>query len=551
MTNIIVGTNNGKPVGIDLEDLLPTRMLIQANSGGGKSFLIRKIAEKAFGKVQIIIIDWAGEFSTLREKYDFVLAGDGGETQIDVRSANLLATRLLELKASAICDLYSLKPGDRHVWVKNFLEAMMNAPKKLWHPVLVIIDEAHKFMPEKGEGESVAKQAMLSLASDGRKYGFCAVMATQRLAKLDKSGASELLNVMIGPTFIDVDLERAHKALGIIRSEWATFDEQMKTTEPGNFWVLGRAITKKRLLVKVDKVETSHPESGKGQIAPPPMPANIAKLLPSLEDLPREAEVKAKSEQDLRAEIASLKRQLSAKPVQEVEKIKVEEVKVPVFADGELERLGSAVTEVTAALKAAHTLTRIPNPVPVVKMVRENIQRNVTSRPSPTIVLEDAPGTISNPMQRILDAIAWIEDLGIENPKQVAVAFLAGYTFGGGAFNNPRGALRTMGLVEYVGSERIRLTEKGKELAQWPASTLTTEDLQEKVLSILPGPEQKILRVLIDAYPNAMTKAECAQASGYAQGGAFNNPLGRLRSLGLIEYPQPGSVVTLPVLFLE
>jgi len=355
--------------------------------------------------------------------------------------------------------------------------------------------------------------------------------------------------VMIGPTFIDVDLERAHKALGIIRSEWAAFDEQMKTTEPGNFWVLGRAITKKRLLVKVDKVETSHPESGKGQIAPPPMPANIAKLLPSLEDLPREAEVKAKSEQDLRAEIASLKRQLNAKPVQEVEKIKVEEVKVPVFADGELERLGVVVTEVTAALKAAHSLMRIPNPTPVVKMVRENIQRN-TQRSS-SIALAEESGTISNPMQRILDAIAWIEDLGIENPKQVAVAFLAGYTFGGGAFNNPRGALRTMGLVEYVGSERIRLTEKGKELAQWPASTLTTEDLQEKVLSILPGPEQKILRVLIDAYPNAMTKAECAQASGYAQGGAFNNPLGRLRSLGLIEYPQPGNVVALPVLFLE
>jgi hypothetical protein len=234
-----------------------------------------------------------------------------------------------------------------------------------------------------------------------------------------------------------------------------------------------------------------------------------------------------------------------------VEKIKVEEVKVPVFAGGELERLGNAVTEITAALKAASTLKRIPNPMPVVKMVRENVQRNASVQRPSSITLAEEPGAISNPMQRILDATAWIEDLGIENPKQVAVAFLAGYTFGGGAFNNPRGALRTMGLVEYIGSDRIRLTEKGKELAQWPASTLTTEDLQEKVLSILPGPEQKILRVLIDAYPNPMTKSECAQASGYAQGGAFNNPLGRLRSLGLIEYPQPGNVVALPVLFLE
>lgn len=40
-------------------------------------------------------------------------------------------------------------------------------------------------------------------------------------------------------------------------------------------------------------------------------------------------------------------------------------------------------------------------------------------------------------------------------------------------------------------------------------------------------------------------------AEGDAAGGAFNNPRGRLRSLGLIEYPQPGFVVARPLLFLE
>jgi hypothetical protein len=32
---------------------------------------------------------------------------------------------------------------------------------------------------------------------------------------------------------------------------------------------------------------------------------------------------------------------------------------------------------------------------------------------------------------------------------------------------------------------------------------------------------------------------------------SFTNNLGSLRSLGLIDYPQPGQVVALPVLFLE
>jgi hypothetical protein len=36
-----------------------------------------------------------------------------------------------------------------------------------------------------------------------------------------------------------------------------------------------------------------------------------------------------------------------------------------------------------------------------------------------------------------------------------------------------------------------------------------------------------------------------------AGAGAFNNPRGRLRSLGLVEYPQPGHVAAKSLLFLE
>jgi hypothetical protein len=97
---------HGRSVSLDLDTLLRTRLLIQANSGGGKSWAIRRLCEQAFRAVQIIVIDPEGEFASLREKYGFVLAGQGGETMADVRSAPLLAQRLLELRASAVCDLY-------------------------------------------------------------------------------------------------------------------------------------------------------------------------------------------------------------------------------------------------------------------------------------------------------------------------------------------------------------------------------------------------------------------------------------------------------------
>jgi len=80
---------------------------------------------------------------------------------------------------------------------------------------------------------------------------------------------------------------------------------------------------------------------------------------------------------------------------------------------------------------------------------------------------------------------------------------------------------------------------------------LTAEELQRHVMSVLPNPHQKILRVLLDKYPEALSKDECASLAGYAPGGAFNNPLGRLRSMGLVDYPQPGYVVAESLLFLE
>src|SRR6266404_9626574 len=173
---IILGKVGTKAAHLDLDALLRGRLLIQANSGKGKSWLLRRIAEELFGKVQVIIIDPEGEFATLREKFGYVLVGKGGETPADPRSAALVAHKLLELRASAICDIYEMKHQQRHAWVRTFLEAMIDIPKTLWgRQVVVIIDEAHMFCPEKGKGESEAYGAMVDLCTRGRKRGYCAV----------------------------------------------------------------------------------------------------------------------------------------------------------------------------------------------------------------------------------------------------------------------------------------------------------------------------------------------------------------------------------------
>lgn len=160
-------------------------------------------------------------------------------------------------------------------------------------------------------------------------------------------------------------------------------------------------------------------------------------------------------------------------------------------------------------------------------------------------------GEITGPMQRILDAIAWMESIGVEQPKQSAVAFLAGYTIGGGAYNNPRGALKSAGLIEYPGGDTLALTDAGRRVAHTPETALTQDELHRRVMAQLPGPEQNILKPLLESYPQAIENDVLAEKAGYTPGGgAFNNPRGRLRTLGLVDYPQKGMVKAADLLFI-
>lgn len=108
----------GADLSIDVDRLVSTRMLLTANSGAGKSWALRRLLEQTHGAIQHLVIDPEGEFFTLRERFDYVLAGRGGDCPAEPRSAGLLARRLLELGTSAVLDLYELAPRDRVRFVR-------------------------------------------------------------------------------------------------------------------------------------------------------------------------------------------------------------------------------------------------------------------------------------------------------------------------------------------------------------------------------------------------------------------------------------------------
>ena len=68
----------GGPAQMDLAELLATRLLVQGNSGSGKSHLLRPLLEQSARMVQQAIIDPEGDFVSLADKFGHLVI-DGAE----------------------------------------------------------------------------------------------------------------------------------------------------------------------------------------------------------------------------------------------------------------------------------------------------------------------------------------------------------------------------------------------------------------------------------------------------------------------------------------
>jgi hypothetical protein len=143
----------------------------------------------------------------------------------------------------------------------------------------------------------------------------------------------------------------------------------------------------------------------------------------------------------------------------------------------------------------------------------------------------DGPVKLAAGERRILTALAQYPHAR----SKVQVAVLTGYAASGGGFNNYLGALRSRGLIEGDG-DRLMITEAGiRALGSWeplpPCSALV-----DYWRGRLGKAERLILEMLTQVYPGPLSKEEVAVKAGYeANGGGFNNALGRLRTLELAQ----------------
>ena len=267
------------------KELIGSRAVIQGASGAGKTYAIRRILETTHRRMQHIVFDVEDELFTLRERFDYVLiGGDGADAPLSEDTAGELAITLLELGVSAILQLNDLGLAGQRRVIARFLSGLMKAPRPLWHPVLITLDEAHRYAPQSAPVES--SEAIVNLATAGRKRGFGALFATQRLSQLSKDVLGQCPNRIMGRVDQALDRRVAADTLGFAASS-AEAQSLMQLSH--EFWVVGPAFAPQPRRMRFSPAVTTHLSAGHDNVPPPPTPQKLRALLGRLNRIAAES----------------------------------------------------------------------------------------------------------------------------------------------------------------------------------------------------------------------------------------------------------------------
>jgi hypothetical protein len=266
-------TPTGEAAMLDLEELLSTRLLVQGNSGSGKSHLLRRLLEQSAPWVQQVVIDPEGDFITLADRHGHLVID--AEDHDEAALAGV-AERVRRHRVSVVLNLEGVEVEAQLRRAAAFLGGLFEVERDAWNPVMVVVDEAQLFAPAMaGEASDEARRgaltAMTNLMCRGRKRGLAGVIATQRLAKLAKNVAAEASNFMMGRTFLDIDMARAADLLGMERRQAEMFRDLAR----GHFVALGPALSRRPLSIRIGTVATATRSAGP-QLVPPPVQASAA-----------------------------------------------------------------------------------------------------------------------------------------------------------------------------------------------------------------------------------------------------------------------------------
>lgn len=575
-----------------------------AKKGAGKTYQGRVICEELWkAKVPFVALDPMDAWWGLRAAADgkgegipvAIFGGPHGDAPLERTSGKLMADLVVDEGLSMVLSLkhFGSRAAERQ-FALDFLERLYRRNSELVH---LLIDEADLFAPQKPqEGDKQLLGVTENIVRRGRNSGIGITLITQRPAVLNKDVLTQVDGLcvmrMLGPQDRDAidDWVGEHGDTGLGKDVKGSLPD-LATGEC--WWWVPELGVLKRVTVRAARTFDSSPTRKRGhQGRDPKSFADVD--MGAIEKLMADTIERAKAEdpKELRARIRELEKQLRDRPAEAEPQTVVETIEVPVEvpvlkpgntletvllpvlrkmpelleqATAELQKLLEETAATTNGKGGPHGTERQgarrtePPARRDLRPARKALEhaRRPGGGASRDVRQEAAPAegdfTPSGPQQRILDALAALEAIGVPEAHKTQLALFSKASPKSSAYTNNLGALRTAGLIEYPVPGRSRLTEAGRALADGGSAPSSVEELHDFVFSLVGKAKARLLSELIDVYEGEpLTKQELAERAGAsATSSAFTNNLGNLRSLGLIGYPGPGLVEALPVLFLE
>lgn len=160
-------------------------------TGSGKTNTAAVLMEELLtAGIPILVIDIAGEYFTLKEKFPRVtVIGHSLNTQADLGVTHDNIDQVAETAylagAPIVFDLSNVEDTAREIMLRHYLNTVWRLSAKARIPLAIFLEEAHNWVPQMGKTE--VSPRLVKIATEGRKRGLSLVMISQRSANVHKN----------------------------------------------------------------------------------------------------------------------------------------------------------------------------------------------------------------------------------------------------------------------------------------------------------------------------------------------------------------------------
>lgn len=113
------------------------------------------------------------------------------------------------------------------------------SPPSQRHPVLLVFEEAHNYIPRVSAERSFAKHIVERVAKEGRKYGVTAMIVSQRPSELSETVLSQCNNMVVMRMNNPDDQAYVRK---VVSDQFANLIRMLPILRPGEAFVIGEAV---------------------------------------------------------------------------------------------------------------------------------------------------------------------------------------------------------------------------------------------------------------------------------------------------------------------